>query len=126
MATGLIVLPNEMQVARSRVLTTDEPASTRAQGDNLAETNPQDRSATRATETEALAQEAEAETADSRANVASSWPEETRPLDSSSAGTSRYGSDTEASLPQTSSALPALLLVGALALSLGAAIRFVR
>jgi hypothetical protein len=136
MATGLIVLPNEMQVAQSRVLTTDEPASTlvseeqRAEVDPLAETEPLDESATLTaeteTETEALSQEAEAETADSRANVASSWPEETRPLDSSSAGASRYGSDTEASLPQTSSALPALLLVGALALSLGAAIRFVR
>jgi hypothetical protein len=125
MATGLIVLPDELQVAQSRILTTDE-------ADPLAEPEPLDESATLTAETDALAQddalaqEAEAEVADTRASVASSWPEETRPLDTSSAGTSRYGSDTEASLPRTSSALPALLLVGALALSLGAAIRFVR
>ncbi|HUP22901.1 MAG TPA: hypothetical protein VNB06_08165 [Thermoanaerobaculia bacterium] len=118
MATGLIVLPDELQVTQSRALVTDEPASTRAQGDE---------SATLTAETEALAQEAEAETAATRASVASSWPEATRSRDTSEeADRSRYGSESEARLPQTSSALPALLIVGALALSLGAAMRFVR
>lgn len=116
MATGLIVLPDELQVTQSRALVTDEPASTRAQGDS-----------TLTADTEALAREAEAETAATRASVASSWPEATRSRDTSEeAGSSRYGSESAARLPQTSSALPTLLILGALALSLGAAMRFVR